>query len=75
MIELVITWHFMVSFNMEKENKQWKSVGIDITTYNKLRKICDQEDRNISQQIKRMVNKEYRDTFKNNDSLGIGSVG
>tara|TARA_R100000773_G_scaffold44538_1_gene46108 strand:- start:1353 stop:1535 length:183 start_codon:yes stop_codon:yes gene_type:complete len=60
---------------MEKENKQWKSVGIDITTYNKLRKICDQEDRNISQQIKRMVNKEYRDTFKNNDSLGIGSVG
>jgi len=65
----------MVSFNMEKENKQWKSVGIDITTYNKLRKICDQEDRNISQQIKRMVNKEYRDTFKNNDSLGIGSVG
>tara|TARA_B100000212_G_C27265118_1_gene486201 strand:- start:609 stop:791 length:183 start_codon:yes stop_codon:yes gene_type:complete len=60
---------------MEKENKQWKSVGIDITTYNKLRKICDQEDRNISQQIKRMVNREYRDTFKNNDSLGIGSVG
>ena len=63
-------------FHMEKENnKQWKSVGIDLNTYNKLRKICEEEDRNISQQIKRMVNREYRDTFKNNDSLGIGSVG
>jgi len=58
---------------MEKDNKRWKSVGIDLTTYNKLRKICEEEDRNISQQIKRMVNREYRDTFKN-DSLGIGSV-
>ena len=36
--------------------------------------LCEEEDRNISQQIKRMVNREYRDTFKN-DSLGIGSVG
>ena len=65
---------FYGAFSMEKDNKRWKSVGIDLTTYNKLRKICEEEDRNISQQIKRMVNKEYRHTFKN-DSLGIGSVG
>ena len=58
------------------DTSKWKSVGIDLTTYNKLRKICNWEDRNISQQIKRMVNKEYRDTFGSEyDSLGIGSVG
>lgn len=58
------------------DTSKWKSVGIDLTTYNKLRKICNSEDRNISQQIKRMVNKEYRDTFGSEyDSLGIGSVG
>ena len=46
---------------MEKDNKRWKSVGIDLTTYNKLRKICEEEDRNISQQIKRMVKLKDRD--------------
>lgn len=56
---------------------KYKSVGIDITTYNKLRKICAAEDRNIRQQIARLVNKEWRDKnySEKQSTMGIGSVG
>lgn len=55
---------------------KYKSVGIDITTYNKLRKICDDEDRNIRQQISRMVNVAYKEKYGNQvETMGIGSVG
>lgn len=59
------------------DTSKYKSVGIDITTYNKLRKICVEEDRNIRQQISRMVNKEWREGNYNEShaSMGIGSVG
>jgi len=58
------------------DTSKWKSVGIDISTYNKLRKICDAEDRNIRQQITRMVNQEYKSVVgKEYDTMGIGSVG
>jgi len=59
------------------DTTKYKSVGIDITTYNKLRKICDAEDRNIRQQISRWVNKEWREGNyqESHTSMGIGSVG
>ena len=58
------------------DTSKWKSVGIDISTYNKLRKICDSEDRNIRQQITRMVNQEYKAKFSQSyEGQGIGSVG
>jgi hypothetical protein len=58
------------------DTAKWKSVGIDISTYNKLRKICECEDRNIRQQISRMVNQEYKSVVgKDYDNMGIGSVG
>ena len=55
---------------------KYKSVGIDITTYNKLRKICDAEDRNVRQQISRMVNQEWRNGGYTNSpaSSGIASI-
>ena len=38
---------------------KFKSIGIDLDTYNKLKIICDKERRNIRQQIGLMVDKEY----------------
>lgn len=56
---------------------KYKSVGIDITTYNKLRKICEAEDRNVRQQISRMVNEKWKSgKYKISATpSGIASIG
>jgi hypothetical protein len=39
--------------------KKFKSIGLDIDTYTKLLRICEDEDRNMRQQLSRMVKDEY----------------
>ena len=55
---------------------KFKSIGIDVSTYNKLKIICDKERRNIRQQIGLMVDKEYEkhDITSNVKTLGLGTL-
>ena len=55
---------------------KFKSIGIDIPTYNKLKAICDKERRNIRQQIGLLVDKEYEkhDITSNVKTLGLGTL-
>ena len=55
---------------------KFKSIGIDVSTYNKLKAICDKERRNIRQQIGLMVDKEYekQDLNSNVKTLGLGTL-
>ena len=55
---------------------KFKSIGIDVSTYNKLKAICDKERRNIRQQIGLMVDKEYEkhDITNNVKTLGLGTL-
>jgi len=55
---------------------KFKSIGIDIPTYNKLKAICDKERRNIRQQIGLLVDKEYEKQDLNNNvkTLGLGTL-
>ena len=41
------------------DTDKFKSVGVDIHTYNKLRKLCTDEHRNVRQQIGKLVADEY----------------
>lgn len=53
-----------------------RTVGIDMRTYNKLRKLCEDEHRNIRQQIGMLVSEAYKEKHGDSiGSLGIGSVG
>jgi|TARA_E500000318_G_scaffold3467_1_gene3889 hypothetical protein len=57
------------------DTDKFKSVGVDIHTYNKLRKLCTDEHRNVRQQIGKLVADEY--TKKYGDIVsqsGIGSA-
>ena len=57
------------------DTDKFKSVGVDILTYNKLRKLCTDEHRNVRQQIGKLVADEY--TKKYGDIVsqsGIGSA-
>ena len=40
-------------------NEKWKSVSVNIDTYAKIKKIAQDEDRKIGQQISNLVKKEY----------------
>jgi hypothetical protein len=55
---------------------RFKSIGIDLSTYNKLKIICDKERRNIRQQIGLMVDTEYEKYEVNNNvkTLGLGTL-
>ena len=54
---------------------KYKSVGVNINTYKKLRKLADDEHRNIGQQISKLVNDEYKKNYGNEPvSGGIGSI-
>ena len=55
---------------------KFKSIGIDVDTYNKLKIICDQERRNIRQQVGLMVDKECERLEINKDVkvLGLGGL-
>jgi len=57
--------------------KKFKSIGIDTDTYHKLKRICDDERRNIRQQISIWVDKDYSNRFKEDDNvtrLGLGKL-
>jgi hypothetical protein len=58
------------------DTSKFKSIGIDIATYNKLKIICDKERRNIRQQIGLMVDKECEKQGINNNvkSFGLGTL-
>lgn len=55
---------------------RFKSIGIDLSTYNKLKIICDKERRNIRQQIGLMVDTEYEkyEVNSNIKTLGLGTL-
>ena len=54
---------------------QFKSVGVDISTYNKLKKLCHDEHRNVRQQIGKLVSDEYSKKYGDMvSSAGIGSA-
>ena len=55
---------------------KFKSIGIDVDTYNKLKIICDKERRNIRQQIGLMVDNECERLEINKDAkvLGLGGL-
>lgn len=45
------------------DTSKFKSVGIDINTYNKLKKLCEDNHRNIRQQIAKLVNDDYKKAY------------
>ena len=56
-------------------NEKWKSVSVDIKTYNQLKKIAVAEDRKVGQQISNLVKKEFELRYSNEiKELGIGSA-
>ena len=58
------------------DTSKFKSIGIDIDTYNKLKIICKEERRNIRLQIGLLVDKECERLGINNDNkvLGLGGL-
>tara|TARA_R110000803_G_scaffold178823_1_gene241256 strand:+ start:490 stop:678 length:189 start_codon:yes stop_codon:yes gene_type:complete len=57
------------------DTTQYKSVAVDISTYNKLQKLCEDEHRNPRQQIAKLTADEYSDKYGNMVSnSGIGSA-
>ena len=58
------------------DTSRFKSIGIDLSTYNKLKIICDKERRNIRQQIGLMVDTEYEkyEVNSNIKTLGLGTL-
>ena len=58
------------------DTTKFKSIGIDVDTYEKLKKICSDERRNIRQQISIWVDKDYEERFKeeNVTRLGLGTL-
>ena len=58
------------------DTSKFKSIGIDIDTYNKLKIICDKERRNIRLQVGLLVDKECErlGINKNNKVLGLGGL-
>jgi|TARA_B100000900_G_scaffold387972_1_gene379654 hypothetical protein len=56
-------------------NEKWKSVSVDIKTYNQLKKIALSEDRKVGQQITNLVKREYESRYGNDiKDMGIGSA-
>jgi len=56
---------------------KFKSIGIDTDTYHKLKKICEDERRNIRQQISIWVDKDYEARYKESENvtrLGLGTL-
>jgi len=56
---------------------KFKSIGIDVDTYEKLKRICSDERRNIRQQISIWVDKDYEERYKEENKitrLGLGTL-
>ena len=57
------------------DTSKHKSVGIDIDTYNKLRRLCEDNHRNIRQQIAKLVNDDYKKEYSTTvTKTGIESI-
>jgi ABC-type oligopeptide transport system ATPase subunit len=59
------------------DKTKFKSIGIDADTHQKLKRICDDERRNIRQQISIWVDADYNDRYKEDDNvtrLGLGKL-
>ena len=59
------------------DTTKFKSIGIDVDTYEKLKRICDDERRNIRQQVSIWVDKDYEERFKDDNKvtrLGLGTL-
>jgi len=56
------------------DTTQYKSVAVDIATYNKLQKLCSDEHRNARQQISKLVADEYSKKYSDMVNSGIGSA-
>jgi len=57
------------------DTSQYKSVTVDISTYNKLKKLSFDEHRNIRQQISKLTADEYSNKYGDMvNNSGIGSA-
>lgn len=59
------------------DTTKFKSIGIDVDTYEKLKRICFDERRNIRQQVSIWVDNDYEERFKDDDNvtrLGLGRL-
>tara|TARA_R100000655_G_scaffold42602_1_gene78628 strand:+ start:326 stop:556 length:231 start_codon:yes stop_codon:yes gene_type:complete len=67
--------HILERLQQMASNEKWKSVSVDIITYQRLKKIAMDEDRKVGQQITNLVKKEYETRYANEiKQLGIGSA-
>ena len=56
-------------------SKKFKSVGVDIATYNMLQKLAEKNDRYVGQEIKHLTKIAYNEKFGDDvRELGIGSA-
>lgn len=56
------------------DTSKYKSVAVDIPTYNKLRKLSESNHRYIRQEISRMTSEAYKAQFGDVAALGIGAT-
>ena len=61
------------------DTTKFKSVGLDLKSYDKLNKICKHQRRNIRQQLGLLIDREFDkeeyDNYKNKvTSLGLGAI-
>ena len=61
------------------DTSKFKSVGLDVKSYDKLIKICDHQRRNIRQQLGLFIDQEFEkeeyNKYKNKvTSLGLGAI-
>tara|TARA_R100001377_G_scaffold41001_1_gene23007 strand:- start:7 stop:291 length:285 start_codon:yes stop_codon:yes gene_type:complete len=59
------------------DTTKFKSIGIDVQTYEKLKRICADERRNIRQQVSIWVDKDYEERYKEENkitNLGLGRL-
>tara|TARA_R100001129_G_scaffold177280_1_gene152045 strand:+ start:372 stop:584 length:213 start_codon:yes stop_codon:yes gene_type:complete len=61
------------------DTSKFKSVGLDVKSYEKLNKICDHQRRNIRQQLGLLIDKEFDkeeySKYKSKvTSLGLGAI-
>ena len=59
------------------DTTKFKSIGIDVDTYEKLKRICSEERRNIRQQVSIWVDNDYEERFKEENKitrLGLGTL-
>ena len=61
------------------DTSKFKSVGLDVKSYDKLTKICDHQRRNIRQQLGLFIDQEFEKEEYNKykskvTSLGLGAI-